>query len=235
MLSLTSLAQIFLDLGQIPLNVGYAIIAWVAGLPRSGLTVPSPSWPQVALLYAMIFLVLTLITQLVRLGSFRQDHSDKNIENRTGWAKFYWTSVGAGLVTVALMASVALTPFRAPSSGEITILDSYTGLDGVLVAPEGQRVVVTAAWRDWPGRKGGGGLGALPSYLHWRQWRRLDAVLALQLNSRNAQEMFTLAQDFEIGGFWWKGRRPRGKMIDLMNRLGDAGHPGLSLTRISRL
>jgi hypothetical protein len=206
-LSLTYLARIFLEIGQIPLNAGYTIIAWVAGLPGSGVTVPSPSWLQVVLLYALIFLV------------FPRRRSTR-------------TWVGAGLVGVALVASLGLTPFLSPPSGEVTILDSYVGLDGVLVAPEGQRLVVTAAWRDWPGREGGGGLGALPSYLHWRQFRRLDGVLAFKLNSRNAREMLTLAQEFEIGGFWWEGRRPRGEMIDLMNRLGDAGHPGLSLTRI---
>ena len=231
-LFLTPLARIFLDIGQIPLSLGYAIIAWVAALPGSGVTVPSPSWLQVALWYVMVFLVLTLITQLVKLCSFRKNHSDADRDKRLERPKFFWTCVGAGLVGGALMATVPLTPFRAPSSGEITILDSYTGLDGVLVAPEGQRVVVTAAWREWPGREGGGGLGALPSYLHWRQWRRLDAVLALRLNSRNAQEMLALAQDFDIRGFWWEGRRPQGKVIELMNRLGDAGQPGLSMTRI---
>jgi hypothetical protein len=130
------------------------------------------------------------------------------------------------------MSSLGLTPWRSSTSGEITILDSHTGLDGVLVTPGGQRLVMTAAWDDWPGREGGGGPGALPDYLHWRQWRRLDAVLALKLNGRNAQEMLTLAQQFEIGGFWWSGGRPAGKVIDLMNLLGDAGCPGLSLTRI---
>lgn len=230
--SLTPLAAIFLDIGQIPLNLGYTIIAWVAGLPGSGITVASPSWLQVALWYALIFLGLTLISQLVRLRFFRQNRHDHTPKKMGGRSKFYLTWMGAGLVGVALLASVALTPFRNPPAGEITILDSYTGLDGVLVAPEGQRVVFTAAWRDWPGRKGGGGLGALPSYLHWRQFRRLDAVLALKLNSRNAREMLTLAQEFDLGGFWWEGRRPHGQVIDLMNRLGDDGHPGLSLTRI---
>jgi ComEC/Rec2-related protein len=231
-LALTPLARVLLDIGQIPLNWGYTIIAGVAAWPGSGATVPTPSWLQVALWYAMIFLVLTLISQLLTLRWLSKNRPDKDREPRVAWTKFCWTGVGAGLVGVALVASVALTGFRTPDVGEITILDSYAGLDGILVAPEGQRVVVAAAWDVWPGQEGGGGLGALPSYLHWRQWRRLDAVLALKLNARNAQEMLTLAQEFEIGGFWWEGRRPAGKMIDLMNWLGDAGRPGLSLTRI---
>jgi hypothetical protein len=102
----------------------------------------------------------------------------------------------------------------------------------VLVSPECRRLAVTAAWDVWPGREGGG-LGALPGYLHWRQFRRLDAVLALNLNVRNAPEMLALAQQFDLGGFWWRGPRPVGKVTDLMNLLGDAGHPGLALDRMN--
>jgi hypothetical protein len=116
--------------------------------------------------------------------------------------------------------------------GEITVLDSRTGLDGVLVAPGGERMAFTAAWDVWPGWQGGG-LGPLPSYLHWRQFHHLDAVLALNLNPRNAQEVLTLAKQFEIGGVWWKGPRPADKVIDLMNLLGDAGCPGLSLEKMN--
>lgn len=227
-LSLTPLARVLLEIGQIPLNLGYNLIAWVAWLPGSGMTVPSPTWPQVGLLYALIFLALSLVPQVRSVGPL---HQEKN-SPRVLWPKTLLTLVGVGLVGVALMSSLGLTPWRSSTSGEITILDSHNGLDGVLVAPGGQRVVMTAAWDDWPGREAGGGPGALPDYLHWRQWRRLDAVLALKLNARNAQEMLTLAQQFEIGGFWWAGGRPAGKVIDLMNLLGDAGHPGLSLTRI---
>ena len=227
-LSLTPLARVLLEIGQVPLNLGYNLIAWVAWLPGSGVTVPSPTWPQVGLLYALIFLALTLVPQVRPVGPLHQEKSSPKML----WQKTLLTLVGACLVGAALMSSLGLTPWRSSTSGEITILDSHTGLDGVLVAPGGQRLVMTAAWDDWPGREAGGGPGALPDYLHWRQWRRLDAVLALKLNARNAQEMLTLAQQFEIGGFWWAGGRPAGKVIDLMNLLGDAGHPGLSLTRI---
>jgi competence protein ComEC len=225
-LSLTPLARVFLEIGQIPLNLGYNLIAWVAGIPGSGVTVSSPSWPQVGLLYALIFLALTLVPQVRPVGPL---YRERNLPKML-WHKTLLTLVGTALVGAALMSSLGLTPGRGSTSGEITILDSNTGLDGVLVAPGGQRVVMTAAWDVWPGREGGGGPGALPNYLHWRQWRCLDAVLALKLNARNAQEMLALAQQFEIGGFWWAGSRPAGKMIDLMNLLGDAGCPGLSLT-----
>jgi competence protein ComEC len=205
--SLTPLAQVLLVMGSLPLKLGYFIIAWTARLPGSGITVPSPTWLQVALIYAVIFLF------------FPQRRST-------------WTWAGAALGTAILAANIALPLLWTHQSCEIIVLDSYTGLDGILVAPGGQRVAVSAAYDIWPGWKGGG-MGPLPGYLHWRQFRRLNAVLALNLNARNAQEMLTLAEQFEVGGFWWRGRRPVGKVVDLMNLLGDAGRPGLSLDRMN--
>ncbi len=206
-LSLTPLARILLNIGQVPLNLGYAIIAWVAGLPGSGVTVPTPSWLQVGLTYALIFTLFPVRRSCI------------------AWA-------GAALVVAVLAATITPSLLRTSQAGEITVLDSHAGLDAVLVSPEGRRLAVTAAWDVWPGREGGG-LGALPGYLHWRQFRRLDAVLALNLNVRNAPEMLALAQQFDLGGFWWRGPRPAGKVVDLMNLLGDAGHPGLTLDRMN--
>jgi competence protein ComEC len=226
--SLTPLAQVILVAGSLPLKLGYLIIAWTAQLPWSGITVPSPTWLQVALMYGMIFLVFKLIYSLRLCAKHRHEKSPQTL---SWWKKNYWSCVGTGLFGLALIFSLALTEWGTPQSGEITVLDSYAGLDGVLVTPGGERVAVTAAWDIWPGWEGGG-MGPLPGYLHWRQFRRLDTVLALNLNARNAQEMLTLAEQFEVGGFWWRGRRPVGKVVDLMNLLGDAGRPALSLTRM---
>lgn len=201
--SLTPVAQALLQWGEIPLKLGYGIIVWVARLPGSGLTVPTPTWVQVALWYAVIFLL------------FPRRRS-------------VWTWAGAGLGTAALAVTLILPLMRSPQACEVTILDSNAGLEGVVVAPGGQRLVVSAAWPTWPGQEAGG-RGPLPGYLHWRQYRRLDAVLALQLNARNAQELLTLVQQFQVGGFWWKGARPAGKVVALLNLLGDAGRPALSL------
>jgi competence protein ComEC len=205
-LSLTLPAQIFLAVGQVPLHWGYAVISWVAGLPGSGINVPTPTWFEVGLIYAAIFFLLPRQRSLLT------------------WAGF-------GLCTAILAATLAW-PLMTTRTGEITVLDSHTGLDGVLVAPGGQRLAFTAAWDVWPGYEGGG-LGPLPGYLHWRQFRRLDAVLALNLNARNGLEVLTLAKQFEIGGVWWQGPRAAGKVIDLMNLLGDAGRPGLSLEKMN--
>ena len=204
--SLTPLAQVILVAGSLPLKLGYLIIAWTARLPGSAITMPTPTWLQVALTYAVIVLFFP-------------------------WRRSILTWAGAALGMAIFVVTIVLPLFQNPPVGEITVLDSYTGLDGVVVAPGGEQVAVTAAWDIWPGWEGGG-MGPLPDYLHWRQFRRLDAVLALNLNARNAQEIITLAEEFEIGGVWWEGRRPEGKVVDLMNRLGDAGRPGLSLTRM---
>ena len=169
--------------------------------------VTTPTWLQVALFYGVLILLFPPRRSVLT------------------WA-------AAALGTVVLAATVVLPLARSPQALEITVLDSNAGLDGMVVAPEGQRLIVTAAWDVWPGLKSGG-QGPLPRYLHWCQFRRLDAVVALQLNTRNAQEMLTLAQQFEVGGFWWRGRRPAGKVVDLLNLLGDAGRPGLSLERMN--
>ena len=206
-LALTPLAEIFIQIGKFPLQWGYAVITWVAGLPGSGITVPAPSWVQVGLIYAVLGLVF-----LPRPSRFSR--------------------VGAALAGVVLVFTLALPLLRIAPRGEITVLDSNTGLEAVLVSPDGHRVAVTAAWEVWPGYEGGG-IGALPGYLSWRQFRRLDAVLALSLNARNAPAMLTLAQQFDIGGFWWEGPRPEGKVVELINYLGDHGPPGLSLTKMN--
>jgi competence protein ComEC len=206
-LSLTLLAQVFLAIGQLPLAWGYGLITWVAALPGSGVTVPTPSWFQVALMYAVILLMFTA-------------------RRRT------WNWAGAGLGAAVLAATLAWPGWPTGPRGEITLLDSRTGLDAVLVAPEGQRLAVTAAWDVWPGWEGGG-FGPLPSYLHWRQFSRLDGVLALNLNPRNARQALVLAQQFDLGGFWWRGPRPAEKVIDLMNLLGDRGQPALALDKMN--
>lgn len=205
-LSLAPVAKVLLVIGQIPLNLGYGLITWVAGLPGSGVAVPTPSWLQVALMYGLIFLLLPP-------------------------RRCTWTRVGASLSALILVATLALPAWQMHQGGEITILDSHTGLDGVLVAPGGEKLAVTAAWDVWPGWEGGG-FGPLLSYLHWRQFSRLDGVLALSLNARNAPEILALAQQFEAGGIWWRGPRPAGKVIDLLNFMGDQGRPALSLDKM---
>jgi hypothetical protein len=68
--------------------------------------------------------------------------------------------------------------------------------------------------------------------LHWRQFRRLDLAIALNLNEANAGELLTLAQQFNAGAFWY-GRRERDGPAywDLANYLGDRGAAPRSLAR----
>ena len=201
---LTSLAQGLLFLGQWPLWLGWQAVCLGASLPGSAIIVPIPTWLQIAL----YFLVLILLFAPRR---------------------HIWTWGGAGLAGVALMVSVAAPMIAAPRTLEITCLDTYGDLSLVVVSPEGQRLVVSAPRRSWPGRHGGAP-GVLPAYCHWRQWRTLGQVLALSLSQDNAGELLTLAERFNVGGYWY-GRRgyPGPALWDLWNYLGDRGRLPLPL------
>jgi competence protein ComEC len=61
-LSLTPVAQFFLTLGQWPLWLGYQVITLGAGLPGSAITMPIPSWAQIAAYY--LFFIFLLAPQL---------------------------------------------------------------------------------------------------------------------------------------------------------------------------
>jgi competence protein ComEC len=203
---LSGAAGWLLWLGSIALNLGYEAIVRVAALPGSGLTVSTPTFWQVALCYALLGLLFPL---------------------RRTW----WTWAGAGGAAAVLAGSVLLPSYLPAKGLEITVLDSNVGLEGVMVAPGGRRLAFSGARPLWPGQAGGGG-GALPDYLHYRQFRRLDAVLALPVNRRNASSLLSLAKEFQVGGFWWRQeRQPEGPMLELVNFLGDAGRPALSLDR----
>jgi competence protein ComEC len=205
-LSLTPLAQGLLILGRLPLSLGYGAIAWAAHLPGSAIILPTPTWLQIALYYLL----------LVCLFPWRRNH---------------WTWAGAILAGAALTASVALPRLASPQAMEVTCLDHYGGLSGLVVTPEKQRLVISAGRDSWPGRPGGS-LGPLPAYLHWRQFRRLDEVLALRLNQENARELLTLAQQFKVRDFWFGGSGGQGpEIVELRNFLGDQGRPARSLER----
>ena len=108
-----------------------------------------------------------------------------------------------------------------PQTLEVTCLDTYGSLESVIVSPEGRRLVVTAPARSWPGRASSS-FGPLPAYCHWRQFRSLDQAVALSLSQDNAGELLTLAEQFNVGGYWY-GRRgyPGPALWDLWNYLGD--------------
>jgi hypothetical protein len=204
-LGLTPVAQFFLALGQAPLWLGYQVIALGAGLPGSAITMPVPTWGQIAAYYLLLGLLLA-----PRRSSLT------------------WS--GAALAAVFLTASVAWPLLRPQPYLEVTCLDSR-GLAGVAVAPEGQRLVFSAPAPSWPGAPGGGP-GVLPAYCHWRQFRHLDLVAALTLSQDNAGEMLALARQFEVGAFWFGRRgRPGPAYWDLTNYLGDRGQTPRSLER----
>ena len=132
---------------------------------------------------------------------------------------------------MVLVAAVALPLATAPQALEVTCLDAYGGLEGVVVTPENRRLVVSAAPPPRWGRPGPG-WGPLPGYLHWRQFRRLDLAIALNLNEANAGELLTLARQFTVGSYWYGGRGGAGPGYwDFANYLGDRGATPRSLDR----
>ena len=205
-LSLTPVAQALLFVGQLPLWLGYQAVQWGAGVPGAAIITPTPTWLMIAAYYAILVLV------------FYPRRS-------------YLTWAGAGLAGLILMTAAALPLVAAPRVLEVTCLDAYGGLEGVVVTPENRRLVVSAAAPPRWGRPAPG-WGPLPGYLHWRQFRSLDLAIALNLNDANAGELLTLAQQFNVGSFWY-GRRDRAEAAywDLANYLGDRGVTPKSLER----
>jgi competence protein ComEC len=205
-LSLTPVAQALLFIGKLPLWLGYQVIQWGAQVPGAAITTPTPTWLMIAAYYAVLILVF--------------------YPRRT-----YLTWAGAGLAGLVLMTAAALPLVAAPKALEVTCLDAYGGLEGVVVTPENRRLVVSAAAPLRWGRPAPGG-GPLPGYLHWRQFRSLDLAIALNLNEANAGELLTLAQQFNVGSFWYGRRdRPGPASWDLANYLGDHGATPQSLAR----
>jgi competence protein ComEC len=205
-LSLTPVAQALLFIGKLPLWLGYQVIQWGAQVPGAAITTPTPTWLMIAAYYAVLILVF--------------------YPRRT-----YLTWAGAGLAGLVLMTAAALPLVAAPKALEVTCLDAYGGLEGVVVTPENRRLVVSAAAPLRWGRPAPG-WGPLPGYLHWRQFRSLDLAIALNLNEANAGELLTLAQQFRVGSFWYGRRdRPGPASWDLANYLGDHGATPQSLAR----
>ncbi len=200
---LTLLAGWFLCLGQLPLKAAYAIISFSAGLRGAAVTLPTPTLLQMGLVYGLLlFLFLPKRTAAV------------------------WS--GMALTGLVLLGSAAVSFYPAQPVCDLTILDNPNGLAGVLVTPDDRRLIVSAGWPDWPGREGGSA-GALPGYLHWRQFRRLDEVMALSLTPRNARELLAVARQFRLGEVWFEGGRRGEEVIRLRNLLGDEGNPARSL------
>lgn len=204
--SLTPVAQGLLYLGKLPLWLGYQTIHWAAQVPGSAIVMPTPTWLEISAYYVILILVCA--------------------PRRTSltWA-------GAGLAAVVMVTAAALPLAMVPQALEVTCLDAYGGLRGVLVSPENRRLVVSAAAPTWPGRASPG-WGPLPGYCHWRQFRRLDLVMALNLSDANAGELLTLAEQFQVGSYWWGRRGRQGPAYwDFWNYLGDRGEAPRSLER----
>jgi competence protein ComEC len=204
--SLTPVAQFFLALGRLPLWLGFEAISLAARLPGSAIIMPIPTWLQIACYYVILILLFAP-------------------------RRNYLTWAGSLLAGGVLLLTLALPWWRTPQTLEVTCLDSYGTLSGVVVTPEGRRLAFSAAAPSWRGARTAG-FGPLPSYCHWRQFRRLDQVAALNLSQENSPELLTLAQQFNVGEFWFGRRGVQGPAYwELWNYLGDRGRGPRSLER----
>jgi len=205
-LSLTPVAQGLLFVGKFPLWLGYQVVQWGAQVPGSAIIMPTPTWLEICAYYLILILVFA--------------------PRRT-----YLTWAGAGLAGVVLLTAAALPLATAPRALEVTCLGAYGGLRGVVVSPENRRLVVSAAAPFRWGRPPPG-WGPLPGYCHWRWFRRLDLVVALNLSEADAGELLTLARQFTVGSYWYGQRGEEGPHYwDLWNYLGDKGATPRSLER----
>ena len=204
-LHLTPLALILLRAGEIPLKLAYTAISGAAALPGSALIMPTPTWLQIGFFYVFMLLVFPPKRSLATWG-------------------------GAVLAAFILAGSLTGPLYGGSQACELTVLDSSTGLAGVLVTPDDRRLVISAGWPVWPGREGLA-VGALPGYLHWRQFRRIDEVMALSLTPQNAPELLQVAREFRSGEVWFAGGMQGPEIIELRNFLGDQGRPARSLTQ----
>jgi hypothetical protein len=203
---LTALAQKLLFVGKLPLWLGYQTIHWAAQIPGSAFVVPTPTWLEIAVYYLILILVF--------------------------WPRrSYLTWAGAGLAAMIMVSAASLPLATVTQALEVTCLDAYGGLKGVLVSPENQRLVLSAAaplrWGQAAPK-----WGPLSGYCHWRQFRRLGLVMALNLSDANAAELLTLAEQFRVGSFWYGRRERQGPAYwDFWNYLGDRGEVPRSLER----
>jgi ComEC/Rec2-related protein len=203
---LAPVAQGLLFVGKLPLWLGYQVIYWGARVPGSAIVMPTPTWVEIVAYYLILLLAFA--------------------PRRT-----YLTWAGAGLAGIVLLTAAALPLASAPQVLEVTCLDAYNELKAVIVSPDNRRLVLSAMGPTWPGQSSPE-WGPLPEYCHWRQFRRLDLVVALNLSEAGAGELLTLARQFKVGSFWY-GRQGPGGPDDwkFWNYLGDRGAVPRSLAR----
>ncbi len=205
-LHLAPLAQGLLFVGKLPLWLGYQTIQWAAQVPGSAIIMPTPTWLEIAAYYLILILIFA--------------------PRRTSltWA-------GAGLAALVMVTAAALPLATVPQALEITCLDAYGGLRGVLISPENRRLILSVA-APWRWGQASPKWGPLPGYCHWRQFRGLDLLMALNLSDANAAELLTLAEQFRVKSTWYGLRARQGPASwDFWNYLGDQGAAPRSLER----
>jgi competence protein ComEC len=201
------LAEFLLTLARYPMALGFKAIAWGADWPGGALTIPTPTPLQIAAYYLV----------LICLFPPRRHR---------------WTRAGALLGALFLTGSVIYSGLAVKTSShlEVTALDTSDEQAALVTFPGGTRMVISAGapvWGDWVGNTS----RSLLSYLHYRQIRKVDYLVALSLTRQNAASLLAVAQNFNLGQFWYEGgRAPFQAFWELKNMLGDQRLPVLNLS-----
>ena len=143
-LSLPRWPKLWSSWGNVPLWLGYQVIQWGRGSRGAAIITPTPTWLMIAAYYVILILL------------FYPRRSSRPGPGR-GWRGWL------------LMTAVALPLATGPQAMEVTCLDAYGGVEGVMVTPE------TGGWwalRRRPGGRPAPGGGRGRDNLHWRQFRR---------------------------------------------------------------
>jgi ComEC/Rec2-related protein len=194
----TAAARALIQLGEWPLWLGWQAIAQGAKVPGAACSLPTPTWLQVGLYVACL-----------GLWGYRPRRR--------------FTLAGAGLAA-GMLALTMVLPWRpTPAGCEITVLDSPTGLNAVVVAPDGRRLAVFAGRPSYPGREEVR-TGTLTRYLRVRQFSTLDGAVGLNLTSANAPDLLEVVRTFGATAWWVSPPSEWSESgLALVNELGDRG------------
>lgn len=200
------LARIFLTLGSYPLEWGLQVIAGAARLPYAALTVPTPTLVQIGAYYVLLICLFP--------------------PRRTAWS---WGGVGLAVVLLVGSLGYPTLSMRLAPHLEVTGLDTPGEMAALVTFPRGAQMVVSAGaptYQDYPTHR----RRIIASYLHYRQIRRVDYLVALASSARNAPSLLAITRNFDLGQFWYEGGRvPAPAFWELKNWLGDRQLPVLNL------
>ncbi len=188
-----------LFLGRLVLDVSVYLIEKAASLPGVVVRLPAPTAWQTAAYFLLLISLLRARRPLWR-----------------------WTGVSVGLLLTA--GSLAWSGLHSLTGSQLVLTALDTPREMALMAtfPGGVSMVINAGAPSYFDSSSKANF-ALISYVHAQRLRRLDYLAALTVTKENAGTLLALAQDFEVGQFWYSGDRPDiPGFWELRNILGDS-------------